>query len=83
MEVLKINGVEKQFPAGQLPSTVAELLKQLDIEAATVVAEVDGQIVESKKFARTQLCSGQSIEFVRFVAGGGTTNAQKRSLGTR
>jgi thiamine biosynthesis protein ThiS len=68
--VLRINGVEKQFPAGQLPSTVAELLKQLDIEAATVVAEVDGQIVESKKFGRTQLCSGQTIELVRFVAGG-------------
>jgi thiamine biosynthesis protein ThiS len=70
MEVLKINGVEKQFPAGQLPSTVAELLKQLGIEAATVVAEVDGQIVEYKKFARTQLCSGQSIELVRFMGGG-------------
>ena len=70
MEVLKINGVEKQFPAGQLPPTVAELLKQLGIEAATVVAEVDGQIVESKKFGRTQLQSGQTIELVRFVAGG-------------
>ncbi|MHC4172275.1 MAG: sulfur carrier protein ThiS [Planctomycetota bacterium] len=75
MEALKINGIEKQFPAGQLPSTVAELLKQLGIEAATIVAEVDGQIVEYKKFARTQLFSGQSIELVRFVAGGGTTNA--------
>jgi thiamine biosynthesis protein ThiS len=49
---------------------VAELLKQLGIEAATVVAEIDGQIVEYKKFAQTQLCSGQSIELVRFVAGG-------------
>ena len=70
MEVLKINGVEKQFSPGQLPSNVAELLKQLGVEAATVVAEIDGHIVESKKFARTQLCSGQSIELVRFVAGG-------------
>ncbi|MHC4175536.1 MAG: sulfur carrier protein ThiS [Planctomycetota bacterium] len=80
--MLKINGVEKQFPAGQLPPTVAELLKQLGIEAATVVAEVDGQIVEYKKFTRTRLCSGQSIELVRFVAGGGARNAKKRSLGT-
>lgn len=70
MEVLKINGVEKQFPAGQLPSTVAELVELLGVEAATVVAEVDGQIVESKKFAQTQLYSGQTIELVRFVAGG-------------
>jgi len=70
MEVLKINGVEKQFPAGQLPATLAELLNQLGIEAATVVAEVDGQIVEYKKFPQTRLCGGQSIELVRFVGGG-------------
>lgn len=70
MEVLKINGVEKQFPAGQLPSTMTELLEQLDIKAATVVAEVDGQIVECKKFTETNLRNGQSIELVRFVGGG-------------
>ncbi len=70
MGILKINGVDKQFPVGQLPSTVAELLEQLDIKAATVVAEVDGQIVEHKKFAETKLCNGQSIELVRFVGGG-------------
>lgn len=70
MEVLKVNGVEKQFPVGQLPSTVVELLKQLGIEAATVVAEVDGQIFEYKKFPQTRLCNGQNIELVRFVGGG-------------
>ena len=70
MEILKINGIEKRFPAGQLPCTVAELLEQLDIKAATVVAEVNGQIVERKKFAETKLCNGQSIELVRFVGGG-------------
>ncbi|MFZ0034354.1 MAG: sulfur carrier protein ThiS [Sedimentisphaerales bacterium] len=70
MEVLKINGVEKEFAAGQLPSTVAELLERLDIKAATAAAEVDGQIVERKKFAETRLRNGQSIELVRFVGGG-------------
>ncbi len=70
MEILKINGVEKQFPAGQLPSTLSELLAQLDIKAATVAAEVDGQIVERKKFAETKLRNGQSVELVRFVGGG-------------
>ncbi|MDD5326537.1 MAG: sulfur carrier protein ThiS [Phycisphaerae bacterium] len=70
MKVLKINGVEKQFPAGRLPSTVAELLEQLDITEATAAAEVDGEIVERKKFAETKLRTGQSIELVRFVGGG-------------
>lgn len=70
MEVLKINGIERQFSAGQLPMTVAELLEQLEVNAATVVAEIDGQIVERKKFDETQLREGQSIELIRFVGGG-------------
>ncbi len=69
MEVLKINGAEKQFPAG-IPATVAELLEQLGIEAATVVAEIDGRVVESERFTETQLGNGQSIELLRFVPGG-------------
>ena len=67
MEALKINGAEKQFPAGQLPSTVAELLKVLDIEGATAAAEIDGEIIDREKFAETKLRNGQSIELVRFV----------------
>jgi len=70
MEILKINGVEKKFAAGQMPKTIAELLEQLRVEAATVVAEVDGLIVEREKFAHTKLSKGQSIELVRFVPGG-------------
>ncbi|MHC4557164.1 MAG: sulfur carrier protein ThiS [Planctomycetota bacterium] len=69
MEVLKINGVEKQFPTG-IPQTLTELLEQLGINQATVVAEIDGKIFERHNFAQTQLSSGQSIELVRFVGGG-------------
>lgn len=69
MESLKINGVENQFAAG-IPATIAVLLEQLRIEAATVVAEIDGQIIEREKFAETKLHEGQSIELVRFVPGG-------------
>ena len=68
MEILKINGKEKQF--GQVPSTVSKLLAALDINEATVVAEINGQIVERTKFTATQLRSGQSIELIRFVGGG-------------
>ena len=69
MEVLKINGVEKQFPAG-IPQTLTELLEQMDINQATVVAEIDDKIIERQNFSQTQLSSGQSIELVRFVGGG-------------
>jgi len=69
MEVLKINGIEKQFPDG-IPKTLIELLKQLDINQATVVAEINGKIIAREDFSQTQLSSGQRIELVRFVGGG-------------
>ena len=69
MDVLKINGIEKQFPDG-IPKTLIELLKLLDINQATVVAEVNGKIIERQNFSQTRLRSGQRIELVRFVGGG-------------
>jgi sulfur carrier protein len=69
MEVLKINGIEKQFPDG-LPKTLIELLKQLDINQATVVAEINGKIIARQDFSQTRVSSGQRIELVRFVGGG-------------
>ncbi len=70
MASLKINGVEKEFPAGRFPATLEELLKMLAVDAATVVAELDGQIIERKDFAGAKLRKGQNIELVRFVPGG-------------
>jgi sulfur carrier protein len=67
---LRINGTEKQFPQDRLPKTLAELLAELKIDQATVVAEIDGRIIERKNFASAALQPGQSIELVRFVGGG-------------
>ncbi len=67
--VLKINGTEKIFEEG-LPSNLSELLNTLAIDAATVVAEIDGRIVERKDFEKTTLNESQSIELIRFVGGG-------------
>ena len=69
MDTLRINGAEKEFPDG-IPATVDDLLEQIGIDQATVVAEVDGQVVEREKFSQTHLKQGQSIELVRFVPGG-------------
>ncbi len=69
MALLRINGADRQFPAGT-PRTLTELLDQLGINQATVVAEVDGKIVERENFAQALLSSGQNIELVRFVGGG-------------
>ncbi len=68
-EQLKINGVEQAFDGG-LPPTLADLLVRLGLDAATVVAEVDGRIVPRAEFAATPVRQGQRIELVRFVGGG-------------
>jgi len=69
METLKINGIDRQFPAG-LPQTLAQLLKQLNINEATVVAEIDGKIIERQNFAQTKVSNSQIVELIRFAGGG-------------
>ena len=67
---LRINGKEKDFGEGQLPQTLSRLLDKLGINHATVVAEIDGRIIERERFGETKLAEGASIELVRFVGGG-------------
>ncbi len=67
---LKINGKEHLFAAGEMPCTLTSLLDLLGIDHATVVAEIDGAIVERKDFAAKELNDGQKIELIRFVGGG-------------
>jgi thiamine biosynthesis protein ThiS len=69
MNTLKINGEVKQFEGG-LPETLSQLLASLKVDEATVVAEIDGTIIERAKFATTQLHESQKIELIRFVGGG-------------
>jgi sulfur carrier protein len=69
METLKINGVQRQFPAS-IPQTLTGLLKELGINEATVVAEINGRIIERQDFTQTQISNGQSIELIRFAGGG-------------
>ena len=69
MEVLMINGKQRAFPDG-IPPTIAELLDRLGINKATVVAQLDGEIVAREKLAQTALSSGQSVELIRIMGGG-------------
>jgi sulfur carrier protein len=70
MNVLKINGKEHTYPDEKMPGSLSGLLEELGIDQATVVAEVDGTIVERKNFAAYKLKDKQNIELIRFVGGG-------------
>jgi len=67
--VLHINGKDRAFDGG-LPETLSALLAEMKIDEATVVAEVNGRIVERKDFGSTPLNEGARIELIRFVGGG-------------
>jgi thiamine biosynthesis protein ThiS len=66
---LKINGQQREF-TDAVPATLKDLLGILNIDSATVVAEIDGQIVPRTEFASAALLEGANIELVRFVGGG-------------
>jgi sulfur carrier protein len=67
---LCVNGVEKAFEPETFPKTLADLLARMNIDHATVVAEIDGNIVPRNEFSQTQLAEGMKLELVRFVPGG-------------
>ncbi|NLK40666.1 MAG: sulfur carrier protein ThiS [Planctomycetes bacterium] len=67
---LIINGIEKVYESGAMPATLAELLAAMNVDQATVVAEIDGDIVPRDRFDATCLTDGMTLELVRFVPGG-------------
>lgn len=64
---LKLNGALSEFQDG---TTVAGLLKNLQIEPARVAVEVNLEIVKKKDFHKRMLKEGDSVEIVNFVGGG-------------
>jgi thiamine biosynthesis protein ThiS len=66
---LKINGQLREF-TDAVPATLAELLAVLNIDSATVVAELDGKIIPRAEFGSAELHEGAGVELVRFVGGG-------------
>lgn len=70
MAKMIVNGKERQYEAGKMPATLDVLLKELDIEAAAIVAEIDGEIIKRDKFGQANLADGQKIELIRFMGGG-------------
>ena len=67
---IKVNGIEKDFAAGEFPANLLRLLEKLNVDSATVVAEVGGEIIERTKFSETVIKDGESVELIRFVPGG-------------
>ena len=61
------NGETKDIDLG---TTLVTLIKNLDLNPDTVVAECDGRIVKRDEYDTLVLTEDNVIELVRFVGGG-------------
>lgn len=64
---ITLNGSARDVSAG---ITVSALLEQLGLDAKTVVAQVNEDIVERVAFSATTIQDGDTVELIRFVGGG-------------
>ena len=63
-----VNGQPRRFAAG---TTVAELLRLLDLDPRTIVVEHNREIVRDREaLARREVCADDVLELVHFVGGG-------------
>jgi thiamine biosynthesis protein ThiS len=64
---LTINGDPRTLDA---VATVAQLLRALNLEAGTVVVELNREIIRRPALAGTPVTDGDVVEIVHFVGGG-------------
>ncbi|MEW6594720.1 MAG: sulfur carrier protein ThiS [Thermodesulfobacteriota bacterium] len=67
MITITCNGETRRL-AGEM--SVEELICSLDLNPETVVAELDGRILNRSEYAVTKLAEGATLELIRFVGGG-------------
>lgn len=52
------------------PATLHDLVISLELDPQSLVAEVNGKIIEHTSFADLNLGEGDRVELIRFVGGG-------------
>lgn len=62
-----VNGEKRSVPAGQ---TLAELVRNLDLEGRRVAVEVNEEIVPRSRYAEHVLNGGDRVEVVAAIGGG-------------
>jgi len=62
-----INGTERLVPRGL---SVSQLLEQLDLVPATIVVELNREILDRSDYEETDVREGDRLELVHFVGGG-------------
>jgi sulfur carrier protein len=66
-QMIRLNGDPFALPQ---PLAVADLLRELDIDARRVAVEVNGLVVKRSRYDTTVVSPGDEVEVVHFVGGG-------------
>lgn len=64
---IHVNGQSRTL---ERPTSVTELLGQLDLDPRRVAVEINEDLVPRKNFAETTVREGDQVEIVTFVGGG-------------
>jgi thiamine biosynthesis protein ThiS len=67
MPEIRLNGQPREVAAD---ATLGALLRELDLDARWVIAELNGEPLARDRFGDTPLADGDRLELVRPVAGG-------------
>ncbi len=67
MMKINVNGEPRELPEG---TTVADLLRELDLADKPVAVEVNREVVAKRMHAEHTLTDGDAIEMVTLVGGG-------------
>jgi thiamine biosynthesis protein ThiS len=65
--LISLNGQPRNIPG---PATLDDLLRELGLDARTVVVEHNRRIVRRPRLGETALAAGDAVELVHFVGGG-------------
>ena len=65
--VITVNGRPRALPAG---STVAALVRELDLEGKRIAVERNGEVVPRSRWADTPVLSTDRLEIIGAVGGG-------------
>ncbi|MEP7183758.1 MAG: sulfur carrier protein ThiS [Betaproteobacteria bacterium] len=65
---ITVNGTARRFEPA--PKTLAELVRQLDLEGKRIAIEKNGAIVPKSRYADTALAADDRLEIVAAVGGG-------------
>ena len=66
---LVINGENKQFKP-PWPTSISEVLNSLSVSKQGKIVELNGDVIQEKKFHITKIKNGDRIEIIHFMGGG-------------